>query len=344
MTSIRRVAFVGQPEFFQMCYENDLDDLYEVGSFPLRFSPARDMQADCSTMRDLISFSPDLTVFFHGEYASGDLVAALPGIKVCYSTEPFPKLIDNKFHYTMDSVTRFKSFLRTADRKFDYVFHYDEASRKFIELMGIRLSGYQPLPVATRMWRPPSCPPPKKWDVVFIGRSTEHRERLFGPLKRDLRFLHIAHGIAGGDAMAYYHAGHIAVNVHAEPELSWESRVQLMMACGVLVVSEPLSPNSYLLPGRHYVEATSPQHLYDKCQEVLSREGDYEGMRVAARELVDERLSTRRVFPPLFAACASGQLAKPAYALHRVRLAPLEVCAEYSRFEHLLDQLANEHS
>ena len=295
-------------------------------------------------MSDLISFKPDLTVFFRGEYASRELVAALSGIKIGYSTEPFPKLIENRFHYTMDSINRFKNFLRTAERKFDYVFHYDEASQKFIELMGIRLSGYQPLPVATRMWRPPLCPRPKKWDIVFIGRSTEHRERFFGPLKRDLRFLHIAHGITGGDAMAYYNAGHIALNVHAEPELSWESRVQVMMACGALVVSEPLSPNSYLLPSRHFIEVTSPQHLYDKCREVLSREDDYAGMRVAARELVDERLSTRGVFPSLFAACASGQLSKPAYALHRVRLAPLEVCAEYSRFEHLLEQLAHEHS
>jgi hypothetical protein len=342
MTSVRKVAFVGQPEFFQMCYENDLDDLYEVGSFPLRFDPALDMQADSSTMRDLIAFKPDITIFFRSDYISSKLLEALSGIKIGYSTEPFPKFIKNKFYYTMDSIRRFKSFLRTAERKFDFVFHYDEASREFIEMMGIRLSGYQPLPVATRKWHPPSDPPSKSWDIVFIGRSTEHRERFFGPLKRDLQFLHIAHGITGTDAMPYYHAARIVLNVHAEPELSWEHRVQTVMACGALVVSEPLSPNSYLVPGRHYVEASSPQDLHDECRKILSRESAYEPMRVAARKIVDERLSARTVFPGLLAACASGEFPKPAYALHRVRLTPLEVCAEYNGFEHLLDQLANE--
>ena len=28
--------------------------------------------------------------------------------------------------------------------------------------------------------------------------------------------------------MAYYNAGRIALNIHAEPELSWESRVQVL--------------------------------------------------------------------------------------------------------------------
>jgi hypothetical protein len=66
-------------------------------------------------------------------------------------------------------------------------------------------------------------------------------------------------------------------------------------------------------------------------------------MRAAARDIVGKKLSARTVFPSLFQACVSGCFPKPSYDLHRVRLAPLEVCAEYGGFEHLLDQLANEH-
>ena len=344
MRSALKVAFVGQPEYFQASYENDLDDLYHVGSFPLRFNPALDMEADASTMSDLIAFSPDITVFFRGEYISNSLISRLSGIKIGYSTEPFPKLINKRFHYTKDSIKRFKYFLRFSDRKFDFTFHYDEASRSFIELMGIRLSGYQPLPVATQTWRPQSSPVPEKWDIVFLGRSTPHREQFFGPLKRDLQFLHIAHGINGKDAMEYYNAGRIALNIHAEPELSWESRIQYLMACGRLVVSEPLSPNAYFEADRHYVEASSPGDLYEKCLKILSYETEYEVMRAAAREIVCEKLSARLVFPSLFQACVSGLFPKPSYDLHRVRLAPLEVCAEYGGFEHLLDQLANEYA
>src|SRR6516162_2563527 len=129
MRSVRKVAFVGQPEYFQVCYENDLDDLYQVGSFPLRFNPALDMEADVSTMSDLIAFNPDITVFFRGEYINNSLISGLRGIKIGYSTEPFPKLINKRFHYTRDSVNRFKFFLRFSERKFDATFHYDDTSR-----------------------------------------------------------------------------------------------------------------------------------------------------------------------------------------------------------------------
>jgi len=63
-------------------------------------------------------------------------------------------------------------------------------------------------------------------NLTFIGRSTEHRERHFGRLKRDCNFLHIAHGIAGKEALAYYHSAPIGLNVHAEPGLSCEPRVE----------------------------------------------------------------------------------------------------------------------
>src|SRR5262249_12740129 len=102
MRSVRKVAFVGQPEYFQACYENDLDDLSEIGYFLLLFNPALDMEADVSTMSHLVAFNPDITVFFRGEYINSSLISGLSGIKIGYSTEPFPKLIKKRFHYTRD--------------------------------------------------------------------------------------------------------------------------------------------------------------------------------------------------------------------------------------------------
>src|SRR4029077_17499287 len=81
-------------------------------------------------------------------------------------------------------------------------------------------------------------------DLTFIGRSTEHRERHFGPLKRDCNFLHIAPGVVGQEALAYYHSAPIGLNIHAEPELSWEPRVEQLMAFGPLPGREPLSPDN----------------------------------------------------------------------------------------------------
>jgi hypothetical protein len=117
-------------------------------------------------------------------------------------------------------------------------------------------------------------------DLTFIGRSTEHRERHFGPLKRDCNFLHIAHGVVGQEALAYYHSAPIGLNIHAEPELSWEPRVQQLMACGPLAVSEPISPNNVFNPGEHFVQTNDPNQTYQICREISAQRAKYEAMRV----------------------------------------------------------------
>jgi hypothetical protein len=116
-------------------------------------------------------------------------------------------------------------------------------------------------------------------DLTFIGRSTEHRERHFGPLKRDCNFLHIAHGVVGQEALAYYHSAPIGLNIHAEPELSWEPRVQQLMACGPLAVSEPISPNNVFTPGEHFVQTNDPNQTYQICREISAQRAKYEAMR-----------------------------------------------------------------
>ena len=118
-------------------------------------------------------------------------------------------------------------------------------------------------------------------DLTFIGRSTEHRERHFGPLKRDCNFLHIAHGVVGQEALAYYHSAPIGLNIHAEPELSWEPRVQQLMACGPLAVSEPISPNNVFTPGEHFVQTNDPNQTYQICREISAQRAKYEAMRRA---------------------------------------------------------------
>jgi hypothetical protein len=49
-------------------------------------------------------------------------------------------------------------------------------------------------------------PRPFFQDLTFIGRSTEHRDRHFRPLKRDCN---LAHCVIGQKALAYYHSAPI---------------------------------------------------------------------------------------------------------------------------------------
>jgi hypothetical protein len=343
MSITLKVAFVGQPEYNSPLYETDIDDLYTVRKFSPVFDSACGHAATAATMASLLDFQPDVAIFFRPEFFANDLLSQLRGVKIGISTEPMPKYLNNTFHYTLDSIGRFKSLLKAAALKFDYIFHYDATSLSFMERMGVRVSGPLALPVATKTWRA-AAPRDADWDLVFVGRSTEHRERHFGTLKRDLRFLHIAHGIIGKDALPYYHAARIGLNIHAEPELAWEPRMQQLMAAGLLVVSEPISPNDLLRPGEHFLEVRQPYETYETCRAIAANAGSFEPIRRAGYERVQRDLAARQVWPRLIDRCLQRDFQPAAFDLGRVRLAPLEVCAEYNGFEHLLDQLRGEHA
>ena len=46
----------------------------------------------------------------------------------------------------------------------------------------------------------------------------------------------------------------ICLNLHAENEISWEPRVQMLLSMGAFVISEPITPNDWLKPGQHFIE------------------------------------------------------------------------------------------
>jgi hypothetical protein len=338
-----KLAFVGQPEYNSPFYETDIDDIYVVRQFSPVFDPASGYVATSATMASLLEFQPDVAIFFRPEFFSNDLLSRLRGVKIGISTEPMPKYLDGNFHYTLDSIGRFKSLLKAAELEFDHIFHYDAASLSFMERMGVRVSGAIALPVATMTWRPAEDRN-ADWDLVFLGRSTENRERHFGGLKRDLRFLHIAHGIIGKDVLPFYHAAKIGLNIHSEPELGWEPRIQQLMAAGLLVVSEPISPNEWLRPGEEFLEIRHPHETYEICREIVANPLKFEPIRRAGHERVQRDLTARQLWPRLIERCRQRDLPPATFDLGRVRLAPLEVCAEFNGFEHLLDQLRGEHA
>lgn len=299
-----------------------------------------DVAAIAASMAPLVDFQPDVAIFFRPQLFSNTLLSRLTGVKIGLSTEPFPKLIDTAFHYTKESICCFKALLGAASLDFAYIFHHDAASASFMQRMGVRLSGTVPLPVATMTWQ--EAAREDKWDLAFVGRSTNHRERHFVDLKRDFRFLHVSHGIFARDALPYYHASRIGLNIHAEPELRWEPRVQQLMAAGMLVVSEPLSPNALLAPAEHFVEVRDPAETYQVCREIIADITKFETIRRAGHDRVQRELSARLVWPRLIERCLEHDFPRPSFDLGRVRLAPFEICAEFSGFEHLLDQFRDE--
>ncbi len=116
----------------------------------------------------------------------------------------------------------------------------------------------------------------KKWVVFFIGRSTEYRERFLGLLKHYKNVLHIAHGIYGHDFVDFINQSKLVLNLHAENEISWEPRVQMLLACGSMLLSHKITKNDYLTPGVDYIEVDNndPSDLFSKVEYFLSHENE----------------------------------------------------------------------
>jgi hypothetical protein len=187
---------------------------------------------------------------------------------------------------------------------YDYVFHYDAASLPMLSWDGLQISGHFALPVATRTYRPVERP--RDWDIFFIGRSTPHRESHFGLLKHRHHFLHICHGVWGPDLVDYLVRARICLNVHAEREISWEPRMQMMLACGAFVISERITANPYLRPGIDYVQVDSPAQMHEAVAHYLANDEEREQIARSGCERVRSLLSARTAFPDLVSRIEDG--------------------------------------
>jgi hypothetical protein len=283
-----RIAFVSQPEYFRFTYENDLDEFAQVKEFKLTFSLSPEQYAD------LLAYDADINFFFRGEFVPDEVLRQLHGKKVNLSSEPFPRQIDGRLEYTGDSLNRYIAFRDIRNKPYDYVFHYDAASLGLMKKDGLSLSGEFVFPVATDVYRPLNTN--KEWDIFFIGRSTQHREEFFGLLKHYYNFLHVAHGVWGEGLVKYLNAARISLNVHAENEISWEPRLQMMLACGAFVISEKITPNSYLRPGVDYVAVANRQEMFDAVTYYLAHEDERNVIAKTGYNRILEKFSSKKIF------------------------------------------------
>ena len=85
------------------------------------------------------------------------------------------------------------------------------------------------------------------------------------------------------------------------------------------------------------VSGLDPEEIF------LANREKFEPIRRAGLDRVKRDLSARQVWPQLIERCLERGFRRATFDLGRVRLAPLEVCAEFNGFEHLLDQLRGDH-
>lgn len=298
----KKIAFISQPEYFRFIYENDLNDIFDVREFCFNF----DMQS--SQFKNLIDFDADYNIFFRGEFFPEEVLNMLGGIRIALSSEPFPRKIGGKWEYTLDSLKRYLEFRNFRNKKFDYIFHYDISSTPLFKKDGMNISGEFVFPVANKTYKKED--EEKKWDIFFIGRSTKYREKYFGYLKHHFNFLHIAHGVWGPELVRYINKSKICLNIHAENEISWEPRIQMMLAAGAFVISEKITPNKYLRPGVEFIEFNDSNNLNEKVAYYLKNENERKVIMENAQKRILEMFDSKKRFTELISKIEAGKYEK----------------------------------
>jgi hypothetical protein len=283
-----RIAFVGQETYFRAAALTRPTP--EVLPLFIEFRSGGDPHQMLDAIR---RFAPDVVVVFRPETVPARFFADLCVPTLGFLTEPLPRG-EGKPHPDLE--------WRLADTRlidasnFDRIVSFDPL---FVEAADPLVPVWRsvPLPVDDRFFAPvrASAVPPR---VVFVGRSTEHRESYLVDVKHNFDMLHVAHGIFGERLLDLLRETDVAINLHNEPYPSFENRVSLHLAAANLVVSEPLSPTHGLEPGIDYIEVRHPKELLLTVGQIHLYPDLHRRVRIRGRRKA-EAFRASRVYPRL---------------------------------------------
>lgn len=283
-----RLAFVGQRVYFGDVALHAPADGVEPRFFDLRpGSPADELLAA------LRHFAPDVVVAFRPELLADGVLAELDAICVGFLTEPLPRP-GRPPHPDLD--LRLEALRGLDAGNVDRLVAYDPYIAPTVDAV-FPIWRSMPLPVSDALFaavRPTPGPP----RLVFVGRATPHRDRFLDPVKHDFDVLHIAHGITEGWLVEVLAGRDAGINLHNEPYPNYENRVSTLLAAGLAVFSEELSPRWGLQPGVDYVEVGAPWELWEVMRQVARAPDALRTMRLSGRRKA-ERFRASRVWPAL---------------------------------------------
>jgi len=287
-----RLAFVGQQTYFRACALDEHSARIETTFVDYRSG------SDAKQMRSrLETFAPDAVVVFRPETVPTGVLADLPVPIVGFLTEPIsrdPNAGGRGAHWDLESRRRDLAGLDPAN--VDRIVSFDpmivDTADEFMEVWRSL-----PIPVSDRLYRDvrPIVGTPK---LLFVGRSTVHRERFLIDVKHRFDCLHVNFGIQVEELEGLLDRHQITFNVHNEAYPSFENRVFLHLAAGHLVISEPLLPTHGLEPGFDYLEAQFPDDLLAFATEARAFPDAFQHIRARGREKA-EQVRASVVWPAL---------------------------------------------
>lgn len=283
-----RVAFVGQGVYFRQCaLEHTVSGLEPTF---IDFRSAAPAAPLLGTLREL---DPDVVLVFRPEIVPAGLFDSLRAVTVGYLTEPLPRAagIDHP-----DLQARMRWLEQVDAGNFDRIVSFDPLIAETAEnVLPVWCSLAIPVADSLFMDVRERAHPPR---LLFVGRSTEHREKLLAPVKQSYPIMHFGHGLSGEPLMRFLRSADVQLNLHNNPYPSFENRVCIALAAGHLVVSEPLSPSHELRAGVDYLEVQGPQALLELVEELSATPDAYAEVQAAGRRQA-ERFRASTVYPQL---------------------------------------------
>jgi len=290
----QKIVFIGQSAYF-------INHYIDLPRFATSFLEYTWQVTPNSVLAD--ADDADLRICFRGEYIPTEVTNRWKahGKTIALSTEPIPYSTEGQLLTSHDRANRFSELLNARGR-FSSLYHYDPQSVDYLKQYGFEVTGVFRLPVNLNVLKPESRKA-KTWDVFLFGKETPYRQNITNPLKHVLgsRFCHVAHGFVLEDFVRLATRARIAINVHVDSLPATEPRLQLYAACGLMIVSEPLSDDTLWKPYENYVEASGPHDLTEKVLYYLDPAHTQERETIAYRgqQTVHAHLDASQVWPEL---------------------------------------------
>lgn len=283
-----RTAFVGQSTFFEACALGQ-----PAGGLEPRFFEFR-RGGDADGLRAALeAFAPHVVAVFRPEILPAGVLADLGAARIGFLTEPIPR---TRGAAHPDLQRRLGELRNVDPANVDRVVSFDPM---IVDTAADILPVWRslPLPVNDRYYRPvgDSLGRPR---ILFVGRSTEHREKMLTPVKHEFDVLHLAFGVHADRLETALDEHDVGINLHNEPYPSFENRVCLHLAAGHLVITEPLSPLHGLEPGIDVIEVGTPDGLQGTIERMHRFPGIFHRVRVRGRRKA-ELYRASRVWPRL---------------------------------------------
>ena len=281
-----RLAFVGQSTYFHYCALDEPAGGIEP-SF-VDFRAGADPGALAASLRRL---DPDVIFSFRPEIVPAGTFDGLRALTMGLFTEPIPRPggVDHP-----DLHTRLAESSMIDPGNFDRLICFDPLIVPTLEQFCPVWRCF-PIPVSDRYFGD-VAPPRTRRRVLFTGRSTDHREQLLMQSKHEFDVDHLAFGVNDDRLIAFLRDSDVGINLHNEPYPTFENRVCVYLAAGLLLVSEPLSPPHGLTPGIDFLEVGTADDLLNALIAFDESPEAFRPMRLAGRRKA-ERWRASNVYP-----------------------------------------------